>query len=243
MIESQRGRHIMRAYDQELARLRDLVLDMKSRVLDQSREALSSLLRPDLKAARTVLDREQGIDTLTMEADEEIFIVIAKRQPTAIDLRLVMAISKVVNDLERCGDHAASMARCAIRLHDSGYHPPSEPLSESLEQLFEASCHMLEQGVTALADAALAPAIAVFERESAFYQQARSTREQILDSDYAQDPRALGELLAIPYALKRLGNHGANIAEQAVYVTRGDDVRYRNRDLLIDSLRHAASPT
>jgi phosphate transport system protein len=64
----------------------------------------------------------------------------------------------------------------------------------------------------------------------------------MLCSDYAQQPRALAELLAIPHALKRLGNHGANIAEQAVYVIRGDDVRYRNRDLLIDSLRHATSP-
>ncbi|EIC21374.1 phosphate signaling complex protein PhoU [Thiorhodovibrio frisius] len=239
MIESPRGRHIMRAFDQELARLRDLVLDMKTRVLEQTREALTSLLEPDINAAHLVLDREPGIDTLTLEADEEIFIVIAKRQPTAVDLRLVMAISKVINDLERGGDHAASMARSAIRLHESGYSPPSVPLSKSFEQLFAAGCQMLEQGVTALAEADLTPAIEVFELETAFYQQVRSTREDILDSPYAQQPRAMAELLTIPHSLKRLGNHGANIAEQAVYVIRGDDVRYRNRELLIDALRHA----
>lgn len=239
MSETPRGRHIMRAFDQELARLRDLVLNMKNRVLEQTREALRGLLQPDLNAARVVLDREPGVDILTLEADEEIFNVIAKRQPTAVDLRLIMAISKVINDLERGGDHAASMARSVIRLHESGYPPLSAPLSNSLEQLFAAGCQMLEQSVTALTEADLAPAIEVFEHETAFYQQVRSTREDILDSPHAHQPRALAELLTIPYALKRVGNHGANIAEQAVYVIRGDDVRYRNRELLIDALRHA----
>jgi phosphate transport system protein len=236
-----RGHHIMRAYDQELARLRNLVLEMKTRVLDQTREALTALLQPDVNAAHGVLDREPGIDTLTLEADEEIFILIAKRQPTAVDLRLVMAISKVVSDLERGGDHAASMARSAIRLHQAGHRQPTAPLSESLQQLFATGCRMLEQSVTALTEAKLEQAIEVFERETAFYNQVRATREEILDSDYAQQPRALAELLAIPHALKRLGNHGANIAEQAVYVIRGDDVRYRNRELLIDALRQATA--
>lgn len=241
MIQSQRGHHIMRAYDQELARLRDLVLEMKTRVLEQSREALTALLQPDLDAARVVLDREPSIDTLTLEADEEIFLVIAKRQPTAIDLRMIMAISKVINDLERGGDHAASMAHSAIRLHEAGHPPPPAPLSGSLERLFAAGCHMLEQGVTALTSAELTAAIEVFEREPAFYQQVRSTREEILASSYAQQPHALAELLTIPHSLKRLGSHGANIAEQAVYVIRGDDVRYRNRELLIDALRQATA--
>ncbi|MBK1647061.1 phosphate signaling complex protein PhoU [Rhabdochromatium marinum] len=239
MINQERSGHIVRAYDQELARLCNLVLEMKTRVLDQTREALTALLQPDPNAARTVLHREPGIDTLSMEADEEIFIVIAKRQPTAIDLRQVLAISKVVTDLERAGDHAASMAYSAIRLHEITREPPPPALTQALEHLFDTGRQMLEQAVAALSEADLEQAIAVFEREADFHQQVLDTRDAILDSTYAQSPRALAELLAIPHALKRLGNHGANIAEQAVYVCQGDDVRYRNRELLIDALRQA----
>lgn len=240
MSLAQRGHHIMRAYDLELGRLRTLVLDMKDRVIAQTQEALSALLEPDLNAARLVLDREPGIDTLTLEADEEIFMLIAKRQPTAVDLRLVMAISKVVNNLERCGDHAVQIARSAIQLNETDSHHPPATLAKNLEQLAAEVCRVLSKAVGALAEADLTQAIAVFEAETGLYRQAASAREQILDSQPSQAPKTLAELLAIQHALERLGNHGANIAEQAVYVIRGDDVRYRNRELLIDALRQAA---
>lgn len=241
MTQAQYGNHIVRAYDRELGRLRALVLDMKTRVIEQTRVALAALLQPDLNAAHQVIGREPGIDTLTLEADEEIFILIAKRQPTAIDLRLVLAISRVVNDLERGGDYAVRMAHSAIRLHEHGIPSLPEPFAQALEQLSAEVCRRLEQAVRALSAAELDQAIAVFETELQFQQCTLTVREQIFASPQASQPQTLAELLSIHYALERLGQHGANIAEQAVYVIRGDDVRYRNRELLIDALRQAES--
>lgn len=237
MTQAHYGKHIVCAYDRELSRLRALVLDMKTRAIEQTHAALGALLQPDLTAAHRVIDREPGIDTLTLEADEEIFILIAKRQPTAIDLRLVLAISKVVNDLERSADHAARMAGCVIRLHKQGVRSLSAPLAQALEQMSTEVCRLLDQGIKALTEAELNQAIAVFEAEPQFRQAALVAHEQLFDTPETAQPRVLAELLTIHSALKRLGDRGASIAEQAVYVIRGDDVRYRNRELLIEALR------
>jgi len=115
----------------------------------------------------------------------------------------------------------------------------NEDTSDALRELESLACHMLEHALDALAQADLNQAIAVFETEARLYRSAEKLQQRLLTAVSTERPATmLADLIVINHALERLGNHGASIAEQTVYVVRGDDVRYRNRELLIDALRH-----
>lgn len=234
--------HIVTAYDRELARLRALVRDMGERALEQTRTAVEALLTRDLNAARRVLAREPGIDQMNLEADEEIFALIVRNQPTASDLRLVLALSKVVGELERSGDKAVRIAQAVMRLLTGD--PPqllSEDTHDTIRELESLACYMLEHALMALANADLDQAITVFETEAQLERVTERVQQLLLTTAGPELPAAiLADLIIISHALERLGHHGTNIAEQVVYVVRGNDVRYRNRELLIDALRHGA---
>ncbi len=230
--------HIVSAYDRELTKLRGLVLDMGERVIDQTQTAVSALLNGNLNTARTVLEREPRIDDLNIEADEEIFSLIVRRQPTAIDLRLVLALSKIVNELERGGDKAERIARAVISLLDSGGLPIVTPILDNLRQLDSIACCMLERSLDATAAADIDRAVTIFESETQLYQVTAALRTRLLAPDTGLTSTQFAELISISFGLERIGNHGANIAEQVIYIVRGDDIRYRNRELLIDALRH-----
>ncbi|WP_295458074.1 PhoU domain-containing protein, partial [uncultured Thiodictyon sp.] len=102
--------HTVRAYDRELVRLRDLIIEMGKRVVEQTHCALAALFEEDLSPAYRVLDREPQIDYLALDADEEVFLIITRRQPTAGDLRIVLALARIAGEAERAADKAARIA-------------------------------------------------------------------------------------------------------------------------------------
>ena len=115
--------HIVSAYDLELAHLRSLVVDMVAAVVRQTQNAVEALTTGHHALAREVIDRDPDIDALSLAADEEVFRVIAKRQPAAIDLRLILATARIVGDLERAGDKAKRVAKHTLKLLKAGTKP------------------------------------------------------------------------------------------------------------------------
>ena len=233
--------HTVRRYDQELAKLRAIILQMGEHVIEQTQAAVTALIQGDESPAYRVLDREPQIDYLSLDADEEVFRVIARRQPTAVDLRIVLALSKIAGEVERAGDKAARIARQTLEL--SRQEPDGERMTESLRVAFQTlddrvGC-MFERSVHAITNFDVTQALAIFEDEPALYDAARELRELLGDSGGdGLVPRQAISLFHCAQALKHIGNHASNIAEQVIYVALGQDVRYRNREILIETLRH-----
>lgn len=234
--------HIVSAFDRELTELRRLVVNMGDAVARQTRDAVAALLEADPAGARKVIEREPDIDALSVEADEEIFRVIAKRQPTAVDLRLVLAVSRVVGDLERGGDKAERIANNILKLTDSDQAAQIAPiLTGPMQTLERVVLDRLGNAVQGLVDANLDQAINVFETEARLREARAAVTQTLVGPDTPFEGTELAALLTIEHALERIGNHAGNIAEQVVYVITAEDVRYRNRSLLIDALKHRDS--
>ncbi|MCG6897509.1 MAG: phosphate transport system regulatory protein PhoU [Thiocapsa sp.] len=235
------GGHTVRRYDRELAALRGIILDMGQRVIEQTRSAFAALVDGEETQAYRVLDREPQINYLSLDADEEIFRVIARRQPTAVDLRIVLALSRIAGNVERAGDKAVRIARQSLAMGESGLAPgalPSETLQGLLRSLEEQACCMFERSIQALLGFDVELALGVFEDERLLVEIADETRAFLGREDLAGfKPRQIVCLLTSSHALERIGNHACNIAEQIIYVAEGKDIRYRNREILIEALR------
>ena len=231
--------HIVSAYDLELAQLRSLVVKMGSAVVRQTRDAVEALAASSNAGAREVISHDPEIDSLSLAADEEVFRVIAKRQPTAVDLRLVLAISRIVGDLERAGDKAKRIAKHTLKLLENESAPlmPEQTIAP-LRELADSDREALQHAVDGLVEADLGRAIAVFEAEAQLSGASQRLRSALFDPGAALAGDRFAGLLTVAHALERIGNHANNIAEQVVYVITGEDVRFRNRALLIDALRH-----
>ncbi|MFP4494523.1 MAG: phosphate signaling complex protein PhoU [Halochromatium sp.] len=237
MQPSNDHRHIVSAYDLDLAHLRGLVVEMSAAVVQQTRTAVEALAQGSHASAAAVIDRDPEIDAQSLAADEEVFRVIAKRQPAAIDLRLILATARIVGDLERAGDKAKRIAKHTLKLLEAGFDPLlPEPALELMHRLMEIDCELLESAVAGLVEADLDKAIAVFRADSRLNDTSEQLRAALLDPAAGLAGDHFAGLLTITHALERTGNHANNIAEQVIYVITGDDVRYRNRELLIDSL-------
>jgi phosphate transport system protein len=233
--------HTVRRYDRELAKLRGIILQMGEHVIEQTQAAVAALVDGDETQAYRVLDREPQIDYLSLDADEEVFRVIARRQPTAIDLRIVLALSKIAADVERAGDKAARIARQALDLRqmDPAASPLGEPIRESLRLLDEKACCMLERGIQAVTSFDVTKSLTIFEDEPALYAASHGVRKLLGEpGPSALVPSQTICLLTCSHALERIGNHASNVAEQVIYVALGQDIRYRNREILIETLRH-----
>jgi phosphate transport system protein len=229
--------HIVSAYDRDLDHLLALVAEMGDHAVEQTQRAVQALLEGDATVAHQVIDREPEVDTLNLAADEEVFSIIARRQPAAVDLRLVLAVSKVVGELERAGDKAARIARSTLRLLESPVQILAEPLPRLLRENDAIACCMLDRAVEAMAGADLAKAVGVLDDDDRLHAASLALSQALLAANGPARGEPLAAMLTIAHALDRIGNHAANIAEQAIYVIRGEDVRYRNRALLIDALR------
>ncbi|QIK37606.1 phosphate signaling complex protein PhoU [Caldichromatium japonicum] len=230
--------HTVRRYDQELARLHTIILQMGEHVSEQVQAAVKALLDDDDYQAYRVLDREPQIDYLSLDADEEVFRLIVRRQPAAVDLRIVMALSKITAEFERAGDKAARIAHQVIEwIQETDVLV--EPVRAAFQSLNEQAIGMFERSLRAVATFDVSQSLAIFEKEPELDRAARALRELL--SDPAQGGLASRYAITLFYcaqALKHIGRHASNIAELVIYVALGQDVRYRNREILIETLRH-----
>jgi len=185
----------------------------------------------DLALVERVLAAEHRINSMEIEIDEEVSNIIARRQPAARDLRLLMATSKCITNLERAGDEARKVAKRARRIHDSGARLPFD-LAE-VKVLGEMALRILRKSLDAFARMDTVAAAQIQEDDMAIDNEFRAFVRKLISSMMDQ-PQSIStglDYLSIAKAIERIGDHAKNIAEFVVYVVRGTDIRHVSRDL------------
>jgi phosphate transport system protein len=223
--------HLSKQYDVDLDGLRSLVLAMGGVVESQIRAALESFATGDSALADRVVLGDHEVDAYEINIDQSCAHVIARRQPAAGDLRMIMAISKTVTDLERVGDEAEKIARMAKSIH-AGTRVPAERLRQ-IRHVAEIALAMLRQALDAFARLDASEASKAVQADAAIDEEFRAILRQLI-TYMMEDPRTIStalEIIWVAKAIERIGDHAKNIAEYVVYVVEGTDVRHAGHDL------------
>ncbi len=219
--------HTSREFERELKTLRDRLLAMGGRAEQQIERATQSIVRSDDKLAEQVIADDERMDQDEVEIDELAFLILARRQPVASDLRFVMLSLKIVTDLERIGDLAVNIAKRQKELSLLSQSPPTGELHELGQRVLGA----LRQALDAFRDADAITAENVIrddtEIDSLNVQLITGLLEDEIPSrlDLA---RALATSSVSRY-LERIGDHATNIAEMVIYFVRGRDIRHHHQ--------------
>jgi phosphate transport system protein len=219
--------HTSREFERELRTLRDRLLAMGGRAEQQIARAVESLRTRDENIAQQVIDDDQTIDEDERGIDELAFLILARRQPVASDLRFVMLALKVVTDLERIGDLAVNIAK---RVKDL-VRLPASPMQERLELLAERVLGALQLALDAFVHADAERAEQVMEGDRDIDALNMHVITDLLAND-SEDMRHLARSLALSSVsryLERIGDHATNIAEMVIYFVRGRDIRHHWR--------------
>ena len=226
--------HIVHAYDGELSQLCEMVLEMGKKVVEQVGKAVKALNTSDHELARRVVEQDRHIDQLDMRADEDILRVLALRQPMATDLRLVLALSKAVNELASAGNKAKKIARFAAVLSADDLRKPNRKLLRHVYLMKERACDMLERSLAALAGMDVSAAVEIVKEDDELDEEFEAGMRH-LSTFILEDSSAIRRVLDMVFVLKaleRVGDHANRIAEQVIFVSEGRDVRYLSPEIL-----------
>ena len=221
------GQHISQRYNEELEEIRSNVLRMGGLVEKQTNNAIKALLNRDANLARKVIESDNAINQLEIEIDEECTRVIAKRQPTASDLRLVIAVVKVITDLERIGDEAEKIGRYSKKLAKK---KTINDIHSELSHLSEIVTQVLQDSLNAFARLNANDAIQILSTEKAVNREF-DTISRLLITHMMEDPRNIKSVLRVTWcarSLERIAEHSQNIAEYVIYLVKGKDIRHSN---------------
>ena len=227
--------HISKQFDAELEAVRSRVLQMGGLVEEQIVKALDGLSSGDLQALERVIDDDHRVNAMEVGLDESCSQIIARRQPAAGDLRLVMAVIKTITDLERVGDEAEKIARMAKLIHGAGQvHLPRL----ELKHVAGLALSMLRKALDAFARLDVNAALQVVQQDRGVDDEFRSILRQLI-TFMMEDPRTITgclEILFVAKAIERIGDHAKNMAEYVVYMVEGRDVRHTRDESHIEGL-------
>ena len=219
------GQHISQRYNQELENIRTRVLKMGALVESQAEDAVKALLERDGNLAKKVASSDYKINRLEVEIDEECTQVIARRQPAASDLRLVIAVVKVITDLERIGDEAEKIASYSIKLAKK---PPLSAMHSTLSHLSELVLGMLHEALDAFARMDTDKALEIIARGSSINKEFNDL-SRLLITYMMEDTHNIKRALRVIWcarSLERIGDHSRNICEYVVFLVKGKDIRH-----------------
>lgn len=221
-----KSEHTSKQYEAELESLRGKVLEMGGLVEQQISGALTALTKLDSNVAQEVILLDEKVNQLEIEIDQEASQIIAKRQPAASDLRLVMVIIKTITDLERIGDEAAKIARTAQRIIDE--NRIYKPRFTEIKIMVGLVSDMLRTSLDAFARLDVTKTVDVAKQDELVDEQYGAAIRQLI-TYILEDPRTITmslEVMFVAKAIERIGDHSKNIAEYVVYVVKGIDVRH-----------------
>ena len=218
--------HSSKQYDIDLETLRSRVLEMGGVVEAQILAAINGLMAGDLHALDKVIAEDHRVNALEVSIDTDCSHLIARRQPAAGDLRMVLAVIKIVTDLERIGDEAAKIARMG-KQGLSRARLPITPLA-AVRHVGDIAIRMLRKALDALARLDPVAAAAIVREDFEIDEEFRSIVRQLI-TFMMEDPRTISQALEIVWiakAIERIGDHSKNMAEQVIYIVKGTDVRH-----------------
>ncbi len=225
-------KHLSTQFDADLNAINTKLLQMGGLVEAQIDTAMKALADFDATLAEQVIERENQINALEIEIDADCGNIIARRQPTARDLRLVMAISKTITNLERAGDEAAKIAKRTKRLMQD---PSAHALNYAgVERSGDMAATILRHALDAFARLDTAEAVSILKEDKAIDEEFRGFMRELI-TYMMENPRTISvslDLLFIAKAIERIGDHAKNIAEFIIYIVKGTDVRHAGREAL-----------
>ena len=236
MDEIKLNAHISQQFNTELEDIRNRVLAMGGLVEQQINEAVAALADGDRALAEKVATSDYKINAMEVEIDEECTQVIARRQPAAVDLRMVMAMIKTITDLERMGDEAERIAAQAMRLAEQG---GGHPQHQGLIHMGERVTKMVHGALDAMARMDPEAAVAVARTDTKVDMEYQGTVRQLI-TFMMEDPRTITASLHVLWAarsLERIGDHARNICEYVVYFVKGKDVRHTSLEQMEQQIR------
>ncbi|MGV7240262.1 phosphate signaling complex protein PhoU [Caballeronia sp. M23-90] len=225
-------KHLSSQFDADLNQVSSKLLAMGGLVESQIDCAMRALNDFDLDLVDRIMEDERRLNTMEVDIDEEISNIIARRQPAARDLRLLMAVSKTITNLERAGDEARKIAKRTRRIS-------SEPAARSIniaeiKQSGDMAISVLHRALDAFARLDTVAAAHIIREDDAIDEQFKAFVRKLV-SYMMEDPRVISvalDYLFIAKAIERIGDHATNIAEFIIYVVKGTDVRHVSREQL-----------
>jgi len=219
-------KHISSQFDAELGSVSSRVLELGGLVESQIRHAVYSLSQFSVEVADQVIATEAQVNSMEVEIDRDLSSIIARRQPTARDLRLLIAISKITANLERAGDESEKIARMVKSIINSG-NSRALPSSE-LRIAADLASGLLRKALDAFARLDVTEAVSILKEDDLIDEEFDGFVRKLV-TYMMEDPRTISaslDLLFVAKAIERIGDHSKNIAEFIIYVVKGADVRH-----------------
>ena len=218
--------HTYKQFDAELEAVRASVLKMGGMVEEQIINAVEALISGDMELAERVDENDHNVNGLEVAIDEDCTRIIARRQPTASDLRMVMMVVKTITDLERIGDEAAKIARMAKLIHQS--ERISMPRFSEVKYMADMVLDLLRKALDAFARLDATKTVEIARQDQQVDEEFRLNLRHLI-TYMMEDPRTISvfiDILFVTKAIERMGDHAKNMSEYVVYMVKGKDVRH-----------------
>jgi phosphate transport system protein len=232
-------KHLSTQFDAELSGISTRVLEMGGIVESQVVRAVYSLSNFSSEVAAEVLAVEERVNAMEVEIDRDLSSIIARRQPTARDLRLLIAISKTIANLERVGDEAARVARTVQRIINTGVSGRMRLPVNDLSHESDLATAQLRKALDAFARLDVDKAIEVLHGDDQIDQEFEGLLRKLI-TFMMEDPRTISasiDLVFVAKSIERVGDHAKNLAEQIIYIVKGTDVRHNPVDAIASMVR------
>jgi phosphate transport system protein len=225
-------KHLSTQFDAELSAISTRVLEMGGLVESQVSRSVYALTQFSDEVASEVMVTEERVNAMEVEIDRDLSSIIARRQPTARDLRLLIAISKTIANLERVGDEAARIARIVQRLVGAGVSTRLRLPVSDLAYESELAVSQLRKALDAFARLDVERAVDVLKHDDLIDQEFEGLLRKLI-TFMMEDARTISasiDLIFVAKAIERVGDHAKNLAEQIIYIVKGTDVRHNTID-------------
>ncbi|BBL23891.1 MULTISPECIES: phosphate signaling complex protein PhoU [Comamonas] len=230
-------KHLSSQFDSELNRVSARVMELGGLVEQQIHQAVHALTQFSTDSIAQINANEARVNAMEVEIDYELSSIIGRRQPTARDLRMLMAFSKVTANLERMGDEAHKIARMVQSIIESGA-ARSLPAGE-LRVAAEMASSMLRKALDALARLDTKSAVVILKEDDLIDHEFDGFVRKLI-TYMMEDPRKISpslDLLFVAKAIERIGDHSKNVAEQIIYLVEGKDIRHETMDVIESTVK------